>query len=232
MNNPHTPFTARCIANTEVAQDTRILSFEAIENAPESFQTGQFFLYEADPKTHRAYSIASSPEQMPRFDLAVKLLEGGAASEQFRVLEEGQKVTFRGPMGKFRLKHAEADKVFVATGTGLAPMRAFWQELLPQAVNITLIFGLSYEANLFCVDELTELMRQYPQQLNCTFCVSREAVSGMHHGRVTDYSQSLPQSFWDGKEVALCGSKPMVDEMKQILSDNGVAKEMIEVESW
>ena len=90
---PHAPFTAICCGNEEVAQDTRKLSFEIIGDGPKEFASGQFFLFEADPKTHRAYSIASSPADLPRFDLLVKLVEGGAASEQLRNLAPKDEVT-------------------------------------------------------------------------------------------------------------------------------------------
>ena len=235
--NPHTPFTAELVAFEQVAKDTGVFRFRISEGEVATFTPGQFFLLQVDEKTHRAYSAASSPGQLPEFDLLIKYLEGGAASEMLWQAQVGDAMHFRGPLGKFALKHPENKQLFIATGTGLAPIRAMMQDLAESASPppMHLVFGVRHAANLFCVQEFAELHAADAKSFRYRLCLSRpeEGVElDFLEGRVTDYVRALPDAEFEDTEVSICGSRQMVVDIREILEQKGVDNSLINVESW
>jgi ferredoxin-NADP reductase len=103
----------------------------------------------------RAYSIASAP-RANQFDVCVNRVEGGFFSNLLCDLEVGQSVQVHGPHGLFLLRAPLTDSIFIATGTGIAPMRGFVEHLFPengedrsQGQKIWLVYGTRYESELY-----------------------------------------------------------------------------------
>lgn len=111
------------------------LEFSVPELERFDFQPGQFvstIAIDGNGKHQtRAYSIASAPRDSG-FDLCVNRVEGGFFSNLLCDLEPGQEVEFHGPHGLFMLRAPLTDSVFIATGTGVAPMRSFVEWLFPE----------------------------------------------------------------------------------------------------
>ncbi len=80
----------------------------------------------------RSYSIASAPDPSTpdRFQLAVTRVEGGPTSNALHTIEPGALIEIEGPEGTFVRRPEDRDHptLFVATGTGLAPIRAMLTE--------------------------------------------------------------------------------------------------------
>jgi ferredoxin-NADP reductase len=103
----------------------------------------------------RAYSIASAPRGN-QFDVCVNRVEGGFFSNLLCDLEEGQSLQFHGPHGLFLLRAPLTDSIFIATGTGIAPMRSFVEYLFPdngedrsEGRKIWLVYGTRHETELY-----------------------------------------------------------------------------------
>jgi ferredoxin-NADP reductase len=135
------------------------LEFSVPELDSFDFAAGQFVSFVAeDPngkQQTRAYSIASAPSAN-RFDLCVNRVEGGFFSNKLCDLEPGQKLQFHGPHGLFTLREPLTDSIFIATGTGVAPMRSFTQHLFPesgedrsQGRHIWLVYGTRHETEIY-----------------------------------------------------------------------------------
>ncbi len=235
--NPHAPFTAELLSYKEIAKDTGLFRFRITDGEVEDFIPGQFFLLEVDAKTHRAYSVASSPSQLPEFELLIKYLEGGAASELFWKLQPSESVQFRGPMGKFAIKHPNKKQLLIATGTGLAPIRSIYQSLeeSKSSPSLHLVFGVRHAANLFCVEEFGELQQAAPEHFRYRLCLSQpeaDAEVDYVEGRVTNFVETLPEEEFVDTEVSICGGRQMVVDIREILEQKGVDNSRINVESW
>ena len=138
------------------------LEFTVEELESFDFQPGQFVSAVAvDPagkQQTRAYSIASAP-RANQFDVCVNRVEGGFFSNLLCDLEVGQTLQFHGPHGLFLLRAPLTDSIFIATGTGIAPMRGFVEHLFPedgedrsQGRRIWLVYGTRYESELYYED--------------------------------------------------------------------------------
>jgi ferredoxin-NADP reductase len=105
--------------------DTRSLFLRLA--TPLVFRPGQFIsclLPVGGETIIRPYSIASDPEHGDRLELLLNLVPGGPGSRHLFDLRPGGTVRFTGPWGTFTLDRApDAETVFVAEGTGIAPVR-------------------------------------------------------------------------------------------------------------
>jgi ferredoxin-NADP reductase len=136
------------------------------------FEPGQFVSFlAADPagkQQTRAYSIASAPRGN-QFDVCVNRVEGGFFSNLLCDLEVGQSLPFHGPHGLFLLRAPLTDSIFIATGTGIAPMRGFVEHLFPesgedrsQGRKIWLVYGTRYETELYYQDYFEKVASSRP----------------------------------------------------------------------
>jgi ferredoxin-NADP reductase len=135
------------------------LEFTVEELESFDFQPGQFVSAVAvDPagkQQTRAYSIASAP-RANQFDMCVNRVEGGFFSNLLCDLEVGQSIQVHGPHGLFLLRAPLTDSIFIATGTGIAPMRSFVEHLFPddgedrsQGRRIWLVYGTRHESEIY-----------------------------------------------------------------------------------
>jgi ferredoxin-NADP reductase len=123
------------------------------------FIPGQFVSLVADDangkQQTRAYSIASAPRSNT-FALCVNRVEGGFFSNRLCDFEPGSEVQFHGPHGLFTLRQPLTDSIFIATGTGVAPMRGFIEHLFPESGEdrsegrrIWLVYGTRHETEIY-----------------------------------------------------------------------------------
>jgi NAD(P)H-flavin reductase len=131
-----------------------------------------------------------------------------------------------GPLGSFVLRRPFHRKlVFVATGTGLVPLRSMVKDLVSSGEihehDITLLFGVRHQADLF---ELTELSRWSERFEGFDFVptLSRpsEDWTGAR-GRVTDHlaNMALPS---EDVQIYLCGNGAMIKDAVALLEDRGI----------
>ena len=140
-----------------------------------TYQPGQFVsavALDANGKQQtRAYSIASAPSGNT-FELCVNRVEDGFFSNHLADLPDlpmGSTIEIHGPHGHFVLQEPITDSIFVATGTGIAPMRAYTQWLFPadgpdrsQGKQIWLVYGTRYETDMYYHDEFAALAQRAP----------------------------------------------------------------------
>lgn len=148
------------------------LEFSIPELDSFQFVSGQFVSAVAEDangkQQTRAYSIASAAAGN-RFDLCVNRVEGGFFSNLLCDMEPGQQVKFHGPHGLFTLRQPLTDSLFIATGTGIAPMRAFTQHLFPdsgedrsQGRRIWLVYGTRHATEIYYQEYFERLAAEHP----------------------------------------------------------------------
>jgi ferredoxin-NADP reductase len=159
---PH--YTARLTRKLLLSEPAACFHLEFTVDGMErfDFHPGQFVSFLAldavGKQQTRAYSIASAPRGN-QFDVCVNRVESGFFSNLLCDLELGQSLEFHGPHGLFLLRAPLTDSIFIATGTGIAPMRGFVEYLFPddgedrsEGRNIWLVYGTRYETELYYQD--------------------------------------------------------------------------------
>lgn len=246
-------FEATLTKRQELAQDINLFSFEIV-NDTLAFEAGQYVIVlikQPDGTTaRRLYSVASSPANSKGFDLLLKRVPGGVASNFFAGLHVGEKATFQGPAGVFTLKDSvqTAPKVFLATSTGIAPIYAMLRAKIDAGVTNEswhLFWGVRTSHDLYWLKEFEEMKQKNPR-FTYSYCLSREpelsqksmpaaCVLGRFDAHfkklIVDPAQKNPQVL-NGYEYYVCGSVNAVEAVRQFLIGEGVDKKQIRSEKF
>ncbi|MBI4353562.1 MAG: hypothetical protein HY593_06540 [Candidatus Omnitrophica bacterium] len=207
------------------------------KEADTRFIAGQFLMVhlEKEGKPHKkAYSIASSPSLPNKIELCIKLVEGGYVSTYFFGLKEGGVLHTSLPYGVFTVREPwEENLVFVATGTGIAPIRSMIQNLYEKncGKNIWLIFGNRYENEILYQNEWETLARER-KNLHFLPTISRPKHWTGEKAYVQEVVKKLFMGRVDNADFYGCGLVPMCQQLKNALLEMNVPKERIHFEQF
>lgn len=93
-----------------------------------SFLPGQFVRIDIAPDTGRFYSIASHPSD-ENLKFIIKYAPDGITANFFMNAKEGDEISVSDAMGNLKPPDTEAPCIFVATGTGIAPVLSLVSEM-------------------------------------------------------------------------------------------------------
>ncbi len=216
---------------------TRLVRLD-LGRLPFAFHAGQAALIGAHGQTlRRPYSIASSPDDARRhrrIEFLLKVDDAGAAGPHLPSLAPGLRVDLEGPSGSFVLQDAEAPAyLFVAGGTGIAPLRGMLRHLIASDVRvpIALLYSVRDPAEFAFRVELERLARRGLIRLLLTITgEGHEAWTG-ERGRVAErqLAAMLPDP---GAVCYLCGPPALVEDLPPLLRRIGVGSSRILVEEW
>lgn len=230
-------YATTLIKKTKLNNSTYLFCFNLPEGQKLDFTPGQYVMMVVGEKT-RLYSIASSNKITSSFELLIELLDGGLGSEYLRGLNHGSQVLFRGPAGLYKIHDFSKPLVFIATGTGYAPMRSILLSYLNEFQQpVRLFWGMKYKQDLYLLNELDEL-KQKAHDFSYTICLSREEVVDTeqkppcHKGHVTDYLNNLTDDMKKDAHFYICGGRRMVEDVNTRLLSIGVEKERIIFEKY
>ena len=184
----------------------------------------------------RPYSIAAAPEDARRdgwLELLVGVNGDGAAGPHL-ALESGQLVDVAGPLGSFTFPPAPAERrfVFIAGGTGIAPLRAMMRRALhlPHR-NIGLFYSVRTPDEFAFEQELRALAAAGEIELRQTVTRATDTDWTGPRGRLN--RGALEELVHDPATLCfVCGPPALVDEMPRILADLGIPRERIKIEEW
>jgi CDP-4-dehydro-6-deoxyglucose reductase, E3 len=102
------------------------------------FLPGQYIEVIATQGLRRSYSIANAPRQDGQLELHIRKIATGAMSRYwFDEAKVNDLLRLRGPLGTFFLRgHADKDLILLATGTGIAPVKAILEGLSSSPTNV------------------------------------------------------------------------------------------------
>lgn len=207
-----------------------------LAGTPFPYLAGQAVLVGANgAERRRPYSVAAAPEESVR-DGSIELLVGvdpeGNPSGNLR-LEPGALVDLDGPLGNFTFPARPAERrfLFIAGGTGIAPLRA----MLHHALNVPheavgLLFSARTPAEFAYEQEFRSLAAAH--QIELELRVTREgAPEWSVRGRLG--REDLAPLVHGGTTLCfVCGPPALVQEIPEILGTLGVPRERIRTEEW
>ena len=182
----------------------------------------------------RHYSLATPPEIAVRegaLEFLVRTERDGTIGPHLDGLSRGSRIDVEGPVGSFTLpaRFSERRLLFVAGGTGIAPVRA----MLLRAMRIEgLSIGLAYSARTsreFAF--LPELQRMRRRGLRLVLAASREAPdSWRHHRGRLNQARLAPLIEAPGTLCFVCGPPPLVEDVPRSLMNLGIDEARIRTE--
>jgi ferredoxin-NADP reductase/ferredoxin len=213
------------------------LTLELPEETEFGFRSGQYVRVKIPGGAEwRSYSMASTARALPRIEFLVRIISGGLVSEYLRnSCRPGDKITLQGPMGAFILHGGRSPHIFVAGGTGIAPILAMLDEIRHRPgprPQMLLSFGCANEQQFFFRDEV-ELRQWWMPELRTILSADQvdNADSGLLQG--TPVAALESERVTDGQTVAyLCGPRPMIEASRRRLIEMGVKAERIYAEQF
>jgi NAD(P)H-flavin reductase len=184
----------------------------------------------------KPYSIASAPEDAVR-DGFVEMLIGvndeGVPGPHL-ALEPGGLVDIEGPLGAFTFPPSPPQTrfIFIAGGTGIAPLRAMLRHALhlPHR-NIGLFYSARTPDEFAFEGELRELAAAGEIELRQT--VTRASDQDWDGARGRLDRAALGELVHDPETLCfVCGPAAMVDEMPRLLGEMGIPRARIRIEEW
>lgn len=255
---PKNPFIGKCVENRELVGEggigtVRHLTFD-LSGGDLRYLEGQSIGIippgtddQGKPHKLRLYSIASTRHGDRSDDqtvsLCVRQLEYkhpesgetvyGVCSTHLCHLEEGADVAITGPVGKEMLlpDDEDANIIMMATGTGIAPFRAYlWRMFKEQHEDYKfkgfawLIFGIPKTPNILYKEDLEKMQQENSDHFRLTYAISREQQNPeggrmyIQH-RVAEHADELWEMMQNPKtHTYICGLKGMEDGIDQALS--------------
>jgi ferredoxin-NADP reductase len=175
----------------------------------------------------RSYSVASAPDGSNEFELTVeRLADGEVSSFLHDVVQPGDELEVRGPIGGWFVWEGETPAVLVGGGSGVVPLMAMLRlaRNTGHADLVRLVVSVRTPADLYYADELPG-----PES---TLVYTRETPPGFRRpvGRLS--VSDLAPVVTDGATTYVCGSPPFAEAASQLLVDQGVAVDRIRVERF
>jgi Na+-transporting NADH:ubiquinone oxidoreductase subunit F len=185
-------------------------------------------------EVYRAYSISSDPADRSAIELIVRRVPDGICTTYlFDYLKQGDEVRINGPYGRFYLRDTMAPIVFIAGGSGIAPIKCMLHHMknTNNQRKAVFFFGVRMTKDLFLVDE----MKRFESELaNFKFIpvVSQpepDAAWSGATGRVTNIAEEFLKQQKDAHELEcyLCGSPGMIESSIGIMTKFGLPEDKI-----
>ncbi|MFT3713953.1 MAG: PhnD/SsuA/transferrin family substrate-binding protein [Archangium sp.] len=225
---------AQVVKKQSLGRDVVRLHLKPLASFP--FRAGQFVnLTRNSDHLTRSYSIASI-EKDGVVELHVRVVAGGRMSTWVRdELSEGAEVSIRGPTGDCLYVDGRPDAplLLLGTGTGLAPLVGIARDAIERRHrgSITLVHGGRDPQDLYLDLELRALQKKHPNFRYLPALSQGEPMPGTFQGRVdkvvTDQFKNL-----NGFRVFLCGSPPMVKDLRALAYKLGAALDDIHADAF
>jgi CDP-4-dehydro-6-deoxyglucose reductase len=187
-----------------------------------NFIPGQYIDIIGPGGVRRSYSLANAPKKDNTLELHIRAVENGAMSHYwFNQAAVNDLLRLHGPQGTFFMRNlSQRELIFLATGTGIAPVKAML-EALPglsdeQAPrSVTVLWGARHTHDLyFDLSALPGKHRYIP-------VLSRAKLWRGERGYIQDVLLRLKSEF-DNCSVYACGSDAMINSAKKILTLAGL----------
>jgi Na+-transporting NADH:ubiquinone oxidoreductase subunit F len=230
-------YRTKVLSIRDLTYDIKEVTLGLVDPPEMSLVAGKFVqfvvpAYGSSPEpVYRAYSIASPPSQKGRIELEIRKVPNGICTTYvFTRLKVGDSVTINGPFGDFYLRDGDRDIIFIAGGSGMAPIRSILLDMAEKGLSrrATYFFGARTLRDLFLVDEMRDLEKRMP---NFSFipALSSPDPGDNWSGETGLVTEVLDRRLGDlsGHEAYLCGSPGMIDASVKVLRAKGMSEDRI-----
>ena len=202
-----------------VTDDVAILFLKLPANERLQFLAGQYIEFLLKDGTRRSFSMANAPHDDELVQLHVRHVPGGSFTDHvFAKMKERDILRFEGPHGTFFLREdTQKPIVFVASGTGFAPIKSIIEYALNKQVArpMTLYWGARRPKDLY----LNELpLKWAAEYANFTYVpvISEALPEDQWTGRTGFVHRAVMEDLPDlsGCQVYACGVPVMVDSAR------------------
>ena len=186
------------------------------------FKAGQYLEFILKDGARRAFSMANAPSD-DLIELHVRLIEGGTFTNYvFNEMKEKSIHRIEAPIGNFYLRESDRPIIFIAGGTGFAPIKSIINDYhrAEEERKIYLYRGFKTYKDLY-QDEVVENWKKNINNFEAFNIYSEEAINGqekslVHKKVIKDLGQL------DSFDVYCCGAPGMIEVAFQEFVEAGL----------
>lgn len=210
------------------------LTLEVSDATPLVYRPGQYMNVLLDDGASHSFSMASTPRER-LVDFHIRRLDGGRFTDRtLAQAKVGDALTLELPLGAFTFRREDNRPVLmVATGTGLAPIKAMLEALMEDGncPPVSLYWGTRTAADLYLHDEIQGWSERLPG-FHYVPVLSRAGDDWT--GRRGHVQRHIADDFDDLSDHAiyLCGSPAMIADAKRVLLARGACVDHIYAEGF
>jgi CDP-4-dehydro-6-deoxyglucose reductase, E3 len=210
----------------KLTHDVIKVSLRLPPNANFKYNSGQYVnLIKGNLK--RSYSVANACKEKTSLEFFIKKYEKGLMSQYwFEEAKENDLLRMEGPLGSFFLRESTCKNiVFLATGTGIAPIKAILENIQASPLDFEdkkffVFFGARYKEDVFWEPNL----ENKNIEVNYIPVLSRQNQDWTgERGYVQDAVLRSTINL-EGTQVYACGSNEMIQAAKEVFIKNKLSE--------
>ncbi len=218
---------SRIVDMQKLADDIMLLKVQLPSSEPFRYYPGQYLDFILKDGRHRSYSMATPPNEANLVELHIRHTPGGAFTDHvFGVGPTQMKVReilrVEAPLGSFFLRDSQKPAVFLASGTGFAPIKAMVEHMIASGDTraVRLYWGGRRPADLY-MDTLAREWESKLPDFKYVPVVSDARAEDNWQGRTGFVHRAVMEDLPDLSEhqVYACGAPVMVDSARKDFSE-------------
>ena len=204
----------------KVADDVMIVRLKLPANERLQFLAGQYIDFLLKGGERRSFSMANAPHADELIELHVRQVAGGSFTDHvFNKMKERDILRLEGPLGSFFLREESAKPiVFVASGTGFAPIKSIIETAFHRNVTrpMVLYWGCRRPKDLY-LHALPEQWARQRSGFRYIPVISEARSEDQWTGRAGFVHRAVMEDLPDLSlhQVYACGVPVMVDSAKR-----------------
>jgi len=198
----------------KLAEDVMVIYLKLPASERLQFLAGQYIDIIQKTGKPRSFSLANAPHNDEFLELHIRNIEGGSFTHHvFTEMKERDIMRIKGPLGTFFLRE-DSDKpiIFVASGTGFAPIKGIIEHALQIGIKRPMHFywGARKLADLYMLDKAREWEAR---GIKFTPVLSEPLPTDNWKGRTGFVHTAVMEDYADlsGYQVYACGAPVVVE---------------------
>jgi len=220
-------FAVKVYRNQRAANDVNVLQLRLPAGQRTKFKAGQYLQVLLADGSRRCYSMANAPHESDTLTLHIRHVPDGRFTQIVPTLAAGDVLHVELPYGSFELREdSNAPLVFVAGGTGFAPVKAILDDAVKRGIRrpVTLLWGARRRDGLYLMAAVQRWQRLLPDfrfiaavdDANEAAGLQPPAFAGSLDAALRAHCPDLR-----GHEVYCCGAPAMVAAVRRACIEDG-----------
>ena len=213
----------------KLANDVMAVWLKLPSNERLQFLPGQYIDFLLKDGLRRSFSLANTPEGDSLLELHIRHVPGGTFTDHvFTTMKQKDIMRINGPLGSFFLRDSDKPIIFLAGGTGFAPIKSILSHAFHHGIDrqMVLYWGAKARADLYQA-ELPDQWHQTQDNFSFVPVLSEAKPEDHWKGRTGHVHRAVLADFNDlsGYQVYACGAPPMIDAARTDFMAQGLSED-------
>ncbi len=218
------------------ARDVMILSLKLPQTEAFKFLAGQYIDILLREGQRRSFSLANPPQQTDALQLHIRHVPGGSfTGHVFTAMKEKDLLRMRGPLGIFFLRESELPAIFIAGGTGFAPIKSMVEDAIARGGNrpLHVYWGARARHDLYLESLAADWARSH-SNIRFTPVLSEPHAEDAWTGRTGWVHDTVLADYptLNAHEVYASGPPPMIDAIRATFLARGLSDDRLYYDSF